>query len=471
MGKFVTIAAMSEFKHPHNVDELMALLDADRRQLEQDYADNITMYQDLPFSDLRFRMPEDGVELQALHAFKLHRLMRVGQLGYLAVIGPNPEEEYRLEFTHDRFEHSTVVSLLSDTVLKRNGFDEQARNTARVISMLHDRKTPAGGDATKLLDPVWLNEERDPLEELPEEGYRFMAERGVDPAVVAHAIEGNGGFYGKILDVFDKVAYVFKDLHNVSQIPPPFPQRLLFEGPGPLTEGETKRLAYQNFDPKIAEILKEYPDIGNIYKDISINGVTADIYFTDPQRLTAFLSIRNRLHTRLYMEPSNQGRDLFMATLAKPFYDRDGSTPLNPQNLRLMEDNDLMRFLIQQYGEHDFPADHLKFAMCRWMPRYIKYETDETLANSLIQLRKDPNILLLGTRHTRSFNPATHFKTIGKNGGIVSLHEGYPELATPLEEEAKEVSAKYLYYGDLTPGKFDSYQDHVIKRLLLKIPV
>src|SRR3989344_2019714 len=287
--------------------------------LEQD-----AFYEFLPFSDLN-RWVQNGIYTDAFDVFPLRRLGEVKALSLLSYVGPKPEDHYFVEYSHTRLDHSLVVALTTEKILRRNGFPQEEVNLGIIAGLLHDIATPAHGDPTKKIDPKNLDEEVFWSEVLDTKGHEFILKHGGDKDSI-NKIINNEGILGQVLDIADRITYTMKDLYATV---------------GPETSG-------LNIDPYLLQpryILSRFPKIGDIYKDVGIDKKNQEVFFNDPKNLEAFLLLRAHMHKALYLNPTSQGRDLFFTKLLEPLYTNDNSALLNPSVLRRMSDHQLMRLL------------------------------------------------------------------------------------------------------------------------------
>lgn len=121
-----------------------------------------SLFLSLPYSDLLSRpIPEGSIYDEAEKKIKaLRRLGNIRALSFLSFIGPQaPRDNFYIEHHHTRFDHSLVVALTTEQILRQNGVPLDQINIGIVAGLLHDIATPALGDAAKQLDPERLNEE------------------------------------------------------------------------------------------------------------------------------------------------------------------------------------------------------------------------------------------------------------------------------------------------------------------------
>ena len=400
------------------------------------FDDNDGLFHDfLPFSDISGWVPEGGIYEDVLRNTTFARLAHIRALSFLSYIGPAPERQYFLDFPHDRFDHSLVVAMTGQAILERNGFPKTTVDKAVMAFLLHDVGTPALGDATMQVDSGNLNEEEHWLEAAFREGGRDILEKYGTNEVEIDSVIKNQGVLGQVLDIADRITYTMKDLHNI------------------VSYGQTERNEYTK---DLHELLDKFGDIGNLYKDVHIEG--DQVYFTNPERLKAFLLLRAHLHQKLYLNPISQGRDLMVRRLIEDAYSASGdpAKPLNPQNLRAMSDEELQGILFEW---HKPPGDQVPYfldsrgffvGIVNWYPEYRQFESEEEAIAFQEKISEDPNNIVLGIKKRRGFDPGTSYLVRDpQTGQILSLHDYDPEGSSRIEEIAESLPGIFVYYKDL----------------------
>jgi hypothetical protein len=405
----------------------------------------------LPFSGLERSIYEGDEAFKASEALGIIRLMHVKQLSFLTYVGPDPEVQYPNEFTHNRHGHSFLAAIIMEEMLTGNGASEQMVQLGIDSAIAHDKKTPALGDATKKVDRDRLNEEDCWDEEMPQKGWAHLRSRGITWQQMDDAIHSRG-LMGQVLDIADKISYVMLDVGQII---------------GPMNIDATLAdAAKQGYKAEIAEILKEDPSLGSIYKDVRINfgvnGQEGEVYFADPRRLGRFLKLRALLNKYLYMHPVSQARDQIVVQMIKPYYSteepaEDDDTKLTPKKLRRMTDDELMMFIATNRPEVQARINRtvregmrdINSAFIGWFPQYWqRFDTLEQAEDEKRELEEGGEFLVNGTIYSKRFNPATDFKVLGADGKIVRFKENNPELTDELESIADSVEGHLLFWQD-----------------------
>lgn len=398
----------------------------------------------LPFSDLGKWIPE-GIDTEIIDAFGLHRLHYVRALSFLAFIGPDPERQYFLEFTHSRFDHSLVVLTIVEEIWKRNGFNEADIIHDRLAALVHDRAIPALGDATKSIDEANLDEELHWAADLPPSAKRLMKRYKISRKEVDRIIH-NKGLKGQVLDIADRITYVLKDTYEITEFP-------MHWEPNPFQV---------DFDSPIRSLIRQDTKLGNIYQDVGIDHATGEIFFTNPPRLTRFLILRALLHQTLYLQPISVGRDLLAASLIRPLYSSENKALLTPLRLRQMTDNELVKKLSGHYQPS--VEDYLSFYynLVSWCPQYLKVETEEEAATKAAALQQRDNTVVIGIKQVRSFDPATSYNVKTADGKIVPFRQAHPKWAKAIESIAQSTGGLFVFFADVSQ---DSPINDLIKRV------
>src|SRR3989344_5934663 len=187
-------------------------LQPDFNHISDVVAEEGDFHENLPFSDLNRWIPENSLIKKAADVFKIWgRLHEIRALSFLSYVGPDPEQQYFIGYSHDRLDHSLVVAMTAGDIGRLNNLPQKDIDTLEASGLLHDIATSALGDATKSIDPDNLDEERFWQELLSENGERFIKEEGLKKESINDIIK-NRGTLGQILDIADLIPYTMKDL-------------------------------------------------------------------------------------------------------------------------------------------------------------------------------------------------------------------------------------------------------------------
>ena len=395
----------------------------------------------LPYSDLGRWISDDSMLAHAASAFRAWgRLNEIRALSFLSYVGPEPEKQYFIGYSHNRLDHSLVVGLTAGEIGRRNNLLQNQIDTLEIAGVLHDIATPALGDATKSIDPDNLDEEKFWQEMLNENGEMFLEEMGLEKETIDDIIK-NRGALGQVLDIADRIAYTMKDLHEVI--------------------GNTGSKI--NIHPYLIELrypLSHYPDIGNIYRDVVVDQKKELVFFSDSKKLGVFLLLRALMHRHLYMEPTSRGRDLFVANLIKPLYSADDSQPLNPRVLRQMVDRELLDYLAKHYEFPRLQGEWLYTQLTNWHPKYEKCD-DSQQADQKTKEISNNGLLVLGIKECKGFDAGLSYLTLDRNQKIVPFEDGDPDMTHQIQRIEKDTRAVYVFYADVS-------EDTPINELLRK---
>jgi len=384
----------------------------------------------LPYSDLRGWVEQDDFLFRASEMLHLRRLDGVRTLSFVNYAGDNSWGKAATNYNQTRFDHSLGVARVDEEISRRNSLSGKEVKIGVVSALIHDRATPAGGNATKKVDPERLDEEIWWHEDLDHESEELFEELGITQSQVDKIIH-NRGMLGKILDVADWITYVMKDLYEaVGHVGP-------------------QQWLEDSFLTECATVIAEDHAIGDIYKEVRIDAAQEDVFFTDPQRLKRFLTLRALLHRDLYLDPISQGKDLKTKLLIEKFYTRDESSPedlLTPRRLREMTDYELTRYFADKCGcVDDFCSFSQEFY--EWYPHHFeRFEDVEQARNREEELKNTPGITVFGTREIKGFNPGTLLNVRSEDGTILPYRQYDPKGAVKIEAMAQETKGVYVYY-------------------------
>ena len=366
-----------------------------------------------------FQEGKDALYLQAYEAFPIERLTDIRALGFLSPLAGFHDALYPIVkvefegFSHTRASHSFHVARTTELILRENGASEQQIKMGIVAGLLHDIATPAGGDAIKALDKPSLDEEDHWMDVLDERGFEFIKDQGVGLDGLDDAIH-NRGLIGEVLDIADRIAYTYADSYHL----------------GKYASGT------------IAEYL---------YQHVRINHDTEQVYFDSFYGLNDFLTLRAFNHFQLYLHPENRGGDMMIRRLVAPLYGEDGSKPLTPQKLREMKNRDLFDLLGETY--ETFPPQ-LEESLVNLHPSYQPCEDADGIAVRTKALKKDPNIVIVGSEEIPKFNPGTDYLVQDPfTGKVLPLAEFDGSAAFVLKRYSTMQAIPYcLYYFDTSQG-------------------
>lgn len=404
-----------------------------------DELENGFVYEHLPFSDLHRWIPENGLVEKAFRAFPLGRLDQIRALSFLSYVGPNPKDVYALEYTHTRLDHTLVVALTVEEILRRYQIPQEQVTIGVIAALLHDVATPAHGDATKAVDMENLHEEKFWWDVLDQEGKDFIKQNGTDRDTLDKIIK-NEGVLGQVLDIADRITYTMKDLNAVM-------------GQRPAEEF--------NIDPYLLTlryILSHNLEIGNIYKDVAIDQRKQEVFFTNPKNLGTFLMLRAHLFQSLYMHPTSQGRDFLVSKLIKTLYSKNRDSDITPEKLRNMTDMDLRKILADHYKVYFYSELDVLPRLINWYPEYEKFDTQEKAETREKQLKIKKDLTIIGVKECQGFDPGTSYKVVEGNR-YVKFRDYDPTVTGRIERIARETKGFFVFYVDAS-------EDTPINRLI-----
>ena len=386
----------------------------------------------LPYSDLNQWIPEGTVYENVINSFPVLRLQDIRALSFLSYQGPQVSNDYFVEFFHTRLDHSLVVALTTERILRQNVIPQEKINIGILAALIHDIGTPALGDATKTIDREALDEEENWAESMGDNAIKLLDDYGTNQSEIDSIIK-NIGVLGQVLDIADRITYVMKDTYAVI---------------GPVGKHNTYVNLYFNTGDLIG-ILDRFPKIGNIFQDVGVDQRNGHVFFNNPDRLEEFLLLRALLHQKLYLHPISQGRDMFIGKLLEPLYSRTDPDKLTPFHLRIMNDQDLLRAIGNEY----FPSKDIESYfpdLVNWYPQYERFDSEEQAEKRRQELSQDENIAVIGIKESFGFDSATSYKVLDPRGKIVEFREYNPIAARNIEAMADETKGVLLFYADVS---------------------
>ncbi len=406
----------------------------------------------LPYSNLNRWVPENGVYEDVYRSTNLSRLGQIKALSFLSYIGPDPILQHFLDYPHDRLDHSLVVSMVGEEILKRHGIVGKKLDAAIIPFQLHDVATPALGDATKQLDPVNLNEETHWQECVGENFDSILEKYGTNREEV-DAIIRNEGIMGQVLDIADRITYTMKDTYQI-------------------VGRYEKEDSFNSYTAQIMHIISRFPDIGNIYKQGGVDEKNQRVFFTDPEYLKSFLTLRALMHQNLYLHPVSQGRDLLVKRLMEDMYSsnpEDGK-PLNPQKLRKMSDFDLQAEMFSFHLPYHkrFYSDFRGFfsGIIRWFPDYQRFKTEEDARKHASMLERMQDTVVFGPKRIRGFDTGMSYLVYdNETRRYLPFKEYNPLEARRIQQISDSVEGWFVFYKDVNE---DSPVNNLLRRVFPK---
>ncbi|OGY73843.1 MAG: hypothetical protein A3H59_00870 [Candidatus Jacksonbacteria bacterium RIFCSPLOWO2_02_FULL_43_9] len=372
---------------------------------------------EIPFTGIQCTTMEDGLLQQVVDGFNLRRLRRTRQLSFLHIPAVNDTYQpfrnlYLERYGHGRFAHTFDVFIIGMLIAKGVNLSYRDEVKLGFATATHDALTPGGGDTTKIIDRLGLDEDRNYPEILTGEAWREFVRRFNFTQKEIWAIIRNEGLLGKLLDIADKIAYVANDTKWF---------RSLFPSEWPDLAGTQM----------INQLVTRYPLVCGIWDSVRVQGENP--YFTNAKRLGVFLELRAILGTHLYWHPGARIEEVMLANIIlKPLY-RAGI--LTREFLLAVGDDELAYFLKKTLG------------------------TVTDTENTLLCFRYQTHI-----RGFKSKEAATHFEVELKRNGCqcVVLEEAPAQLKVPLDWLVR--SKKGIQpFGDAEP-------EHAAKIMELSTP-
>lgn len=393
---------------------------------------------DHPFSSLDGNYLEGQLPVDLIHTSSVRRLKGIRQLGFLADREPGTTINL-----HNRFSHTITVASIMQKILSGNGFSQENIELGVASAILHDIAMPAFGDATKLLDPQALDEETRWQEAANRKVLQILKANHISLDRVDAVIQ-NKGLLGRVLDIADRIVYTTKDLHVVEleshgryfdSLPPLKPDAELTK------EGRVGLYFYNHFISKM----------GDLYRSVSVNHDTQQVFLTDEEGLGWFLAMRAMLHAHIYLHPHNLGRDLIVQKMLQPFYQpqtdvfpNPDPSKLTPQKLRKMTDADLRDHIFKYRSPQQF-AMYVDVTFPSWAPSYEKFANLVDVEKRRQELEQEDDVSVIGIRTIKGFNAGLNY-LVDTQSGLASFAQVNPWLAERIQKLEEGTRATYLFY-------------------------
>ena len=387
----------------------------------------------IPFCSISYGILEDGFIDDVVHELGVHRLSQIRQLGYLTdpiTYYADGASSIMTILEHNRLTHSIDVLAIGTIIAHNAGVRGRALRNLQFALLTHDILTPAGGDSTKRVSAVELDEDGNfaLVFDLPGFDQLERTYNLVRPLILKTI--RNEGFLGMILDIADKLAYVSRDL----------PCYLTNVEPGDILR---EKLPNEFF--KITAIAERCPNLSTIWE--CFDRVGDRLVCSDPARLTDFLSVRLLLFRQFYANPASRFHEATTVRLALEYLVQSGKLTIN--RLRTMFDWDLDPIVGKVLGNHYWYA----IADALGKPCFATFTTEQRAlahAQTLIAAGKFP--LLTEDLQPYMKRSSKKFTVRDPNGVLTTLDKGYPVIDAELLEIERLPEPWALYWYDSLNG-------------------
>ncbi|MDD2822897.1 MAG: HD domain-containing protein [Candidatus Daviesbacteria bacterium] len=395
----------------------------------------------LRYSTLSRWIKDNEIYGEALNYLPILRLSDVKSLSLLTAVDSFIPSRRITSFGHTRYAHSLEVALVSEEILKRSDLPKAEVKKGIVAGLIHDIATPALGNPVMDIDPVNLNEEDHWLEVVDNERGNSFFNRHKLAKSELDAIIHNKGHLGKVLDIADRIVYVGDDAHA------------LF---GQVKYYQESREVDKHLEG-IYMLLREDPEVCDVYQDVCVNLEKGEVSFQDPERLYRFLKLRALLTKKIYQHPLNQARDRLASILITPFYTAErnaSSDKLTPARLRRMTDNDLIAYLNKVYmGSINYLLNDVSFSFVDtslWPARFQEFTSLKDAGKFMNEVHQQKNLVALGDiKVVNGFNTATSYLVKEGAGKTRPYFLVDPQGAEEIGEIEKSSHGIYVLYVNL----------------------
>lgn len=375
------------------------------------------LFPKLPYSGFGYHVLAGGLTDRVCRAFGLHRLDGVKQLGFLHQTIDIKEVGHvtTLGFNHTRFNHVLDVRAVAKLILENNGATLHEHLLSDIACLSHDARTPAGSDSVKGIDFKAFDEDVHYPKVLAKADFTLLPEISEHDKQKLIQIILNRGKLGSVLDVADKIAYISRDTFH-------------FLAPHQSENGE-------NVEWKIIE---ETRRMTSVWETVRIDG--DKVFFTDQDRLIAFLEHRAMMFRELYQNPNSRFWEQFVQTFVLERFYKTGR--ISEERLLTMQDWELKSFIHQEIGENIL--DRLLGTMDE------KREGFNTLVEARArkaELRRKGRMVCI-IEKSFPVKIGAHFLVQTKSG-LMTLKKSAPKVAEHIHSLAQAQWPFNLYYIDI----------------------
>lgn len=427
--------------------EWVQLLPKDaQRQIWKDYAigggiEPFAILPHFPFMGFGYIVQNEGdrglgwsMANEAACVFNLHRLQGVKQLGFMRdPVGlENDRSLLTLPFQHTRYCHSLDAFAIATLLGENCKLTDEEKRVLSLAGLVHDARTPAGGDSTKLVDPAEFDEDIHFPEFLKGfEWEEFQAKWNIDSKLLVETVLGNG-ILGSLLDIADKTSYISRDA---------------FAYLGMKVAGKKRR----NSSPDhidddvfstglytINDLINRHPNITALWEVTRI--IQGKVVITDPDRLTNLLRLRALLFRELYYNPFSRFYEYLLGKgVTKILYERGEITAQE-----LLFHNDLW---LERKADKFFGDSHILTKFHNLAHSRIEEFHDYTSAcrrAAEFDGERDTIVIVDDFQHVS--NSATKRFWVKDRGQIVKFNEARPRTAEQIDRIMTFPSIKRLYF-------------------------
>ncbi len=286
----------------------------------------------LPLAGFSYHVRRGGLTEDTIRAFGLDRLAGVRQFGfkYHPELLASQRSELLTRFSHTRFDHVLSTGALALLIGTQNDLAEKELTLLRVAALVHDARTPAGGDCTKECALDGSLDEDDFFNEIFEIATwpEFAKQYGLDQDALTAVVQGQG-MLGSLLDVADKISYTARDI----------PLYLV-------PEQSSKPYLFSTGFYALQRLTRENPLLCGLWESVAISH--GQVVFTKPDLLVKFLKARALMFREVYRNPQTRFFASALARCVIKYLYLNGS--LTRQVLTAMTDVDLTRLIEQECG-------------------------------------------------------------------------------------------------------------------------
>jgi alkylhydroperoxidase family enzyme len=260
----------------------------------------------IPRSGIGYLFTRPSLFPDLFDALNLRRIEELSQFGLLR--DPIPQDQNGQgpgeAFGHNRFVHVTDAAAIAILICynNRHRLSRRLREHIVVAAATHDLATPAYGDTAKVVDPLGLDEDRHYRTMLHGKKWRsFARRRRLSRKLLAKIVRGDHPVASRILDIADKLSYVLRDAEVLDS----FTHTADLKPDG--TYSWPTYFQHSMDAMRWTKGIAEKP-VGSLWETVRVSA-KGEVYFTEPERLARFLTLRAHLTAGVYLNPSSRSRE------------------------------------------------------------------------------------------------------------------------------------------------------------------
>ena len=378
---------------------------------------------DLRYADLTYLVRPGFVT----DVIKLLGLDRIGKLFNLQFITPyrvtgevRPVAQAIHRFHHDRLVHSLNSAVLHAAMLNQEGINGTRLKVSVLAELVHDAMSCAGGDAMKMIDPEYFDEDRLIARFFSSRraGWAELKRRyGLTDRTIneVHQVVNGEGWQGQVHDITDTCSYLALDSQELAAS----------------YAGKSRELMSGELD-NILALAEAGPC--RIWRHVCLQDGHAVVQ--DVKTLYRFLELRARLYAGMYEKTDHKAVELLHTEVVFPYLFQ--RMAIHREELLKLDDH-----IFHQYVESvmEVPKLTTRIDLFGVWPRVEAYRSWEEANARFRELAADGDFAVISdVRLFQPRKPKTDRYWVGTKNGPRSFKQAFPKEAASVEK----IFAEYL---------------------------